>query len=426
MNFFDYTTLPRLCSEFDENESALVGVTSNNTETDLMMWLNKDTKTMGKNIQRSYEVYTTLYKYLCGKKNVGDLVDKDNLEKMGISPTLLQPFFLPTKSKQQNEDSLFFSLYLNAFGCARASDLIDSVMMFHCEDEKKQENIPQKKIDKDLLQCTLTKKDADAIANAIFTNHLSDPNIRSVRSMSFEKTREDIAKIVCAKTLNMEILLGEILRECILPFEYERLFVKESASFSRVQYTVKETELNLMSRPFNVKAHLNEMRTNFLELVLPQRFQLSGMDCTPALDVLLNTVLGCELDLVKVVSDIISFSWYLEYGNTDQILEQIKYNEKAVSGVQNNASHANMMKKEWLKVACFVLWFRMYTVILGHGNLSISNTDNFTKMQPNVIYYYKGNYYLSYSKFNIVGSSYRCVLHHYGIHHTNSHWQRLS
>lgn len=427
MDFFNYTNLPKLCADFDEEEASLSGITSNHTEADLMIWLNKNARTMGKNVHRSDEVYTRLYKYLCGKEGASDLVDKVNLEKMGISPNLLQPFFfVPPKSKKSNEDSLFFSLYLNAVGCARASDLIDSVMMFHSEDEKELETLPQQEIDKDLLKSTVTKEDANTIANEIFNNHLCDPKIRAVRSVTFEKTQDDVANIVCAKTLNMEILLGEIIRECIMPFESEMLFVKETASFSHVEYDLEETEIKLMSRPFNVKAHVNEMREDFFNLVLAQRFRLPGMDCAPALDVLLNTVLGCDLDLVKVVSDIISFSWYLEYGNTDQILAQIKYNENIVHSVGTNVPFANMMKIEWIKVACFVLWFHICISILAHENLSISDIEKFREIQENVVYYYKGKYYLKYSKFNIVSHSYRCVLHHYGENYTHSIRKRLS
>lgn len=425
MDLFNYTNLPKLCEDFDQAEASLTGITSNHTEADLLIWLNKHTRTMSKNVHRSYEAYTLLQKYLCGQKVVSDLVDVDNLKKMGMSPNLLQPFFALTtlsKSQKRSEDSLFFSLYLNAIGCARASDLIDCIMSFHSEDEKIQENSREQDFDKDLLQSSITKEDADVIANTIFNNHLCDPKTRACKTLNYQKTQENVAKIVCAKTLNMENLLGEIIRECIMPFESERFFVKETAPFSYVDYIVEETEMKLMSRPFNVKAHVNEMRNDFFNLALPQRFRLQDMDSAHALDVLLNTVLGCTLDLIKVISDVISFSCYLDHPNTDQILAQIKYNENVVKSMETDVPFNTMIKIEWIKLACFVVWFRIYTSTFGYDNLRISNVENFTttKIQENVVYYYKGKYYLNHSKFNIVSHSYRCVLHHYGENYTNS------
>lgn len=426
MDLFNHTNLSKLCADFDEAEASLSGITTNHTEDDLKMWLNKHQKTMSKNVHRSYEAYMLLQKYLCGDQEVSDLVDVDNLKKMGISPNLLQPFFALRKNNKKSEDSLFFSLYLNAIGCARASDLIDCIMSFHSEDNTTQENPPQQEFDKDLLQSSISKKDADSIANTIFTNHLCDPKIRACKTLSYQKTQEDVAKIVCAKILNMGNLLDEVIRECILPFESERLFVKETASFTYVEYDLEETELKLLSRPFNVKARVNKMRTDFFNLALPQRFRLQEMDSAYALDVLLNSVIGCELELIKITSDIISFSWYLEHGNTDQILAQIKYNEKIVQPVGANDSFNTILKIEWMRLACFVLWFHIHTSILAYDNLCISNVENFTKIQENVLYYYKGKYYLSHSKFNIVSHSYRCILHHYGENRTNSNRDRAS
>ena len=434
MDIFKNSILSTLKKHIDDKDVHVPGIDTSFTKNEMDMWweMKLDGSQSSQKNQSTLEqekIFKKIKDFLSDTKSNGVLIDATGLEKMGFDLSVISlidqyvysdkktnAFYEKAGSNDSKLNQLFMAIYLNSFAISKPQDLVEILTMFVGTQQlkiSKKDSGHKKQIDSDM--------NIDNVVEKCQNNHTNDMSVKNLLATKMDDMKKEIEETILYKVPDDEKFLSLISEILLEPqFATSRFELAVSSFLNYVPRDEHKGELiSLMKGSrVNLKDGLWTMRHELFTIALPSFLSIKNMDSSYVLDIILNTLYGCNTEMLRAFKETIDFKFISDTYHSDNIIKNVDamVNKHTLEigeckGGQDNTSH--YMIKIWKIMSAFIVFLSLFRIIFqDYKHITVAKFDGYDivnecqdeRLLTNCIYYYQGNYYIKLKQIHVSSS----------------------
>ena len=426
MDIFENSILCTLEENIVKEESHIPGIAGKFSENDMKLWWNKRVMgnrcTQQNSTEKQERMFDILQGYASDTVPCDSLVNIDALEKLGFDQPLIRLLYQHTCSNNEMKENIktisqnvgstkfhnvFMTVFLNSLGAYRPHDLINALAFSVDIKKNKSLDILSKK---DISE---GKASSDTNIHEIIKkcqrNHITNSSVKNILETKVNEIKKQIEDTIMCKIPNDEIFLSSVAQIIVEPKYATAKFEIATVDFvfyPNIEDHQQKLKMLMKSHTVNLQQQLQTLRKEMFLLILPFSWILPNMDCTVVLDVLLNTMLGCNTSDIRAFLETIEFTFVANLYSSDKIMNNI--DEMLANNSLENIQVGNIIEcmiKLWKRISAFIIFLGIFRLIFPqNNNITVGKVDHIPPYEmentgeriipSNTIYFHKDHFYM--------------------------------